>query len=164
MNDLNRLENQMHDILDRIDFQNITKHPNILIAANFWEEERYRAAKVCYRFMRTVDDMIDDRKAGAATISCLEKETFIENVQKWIDCLTSRNPDDQNIKEINGTIDTYKIPVRLFHDFARSMIHDINHDGFSTFSEFLEYSEGASVAPASVFVHLCCLTKQTYVV
>jgi phytoene/squalene synthetase len=160
MNDLNNAEQQMLDIVDGIDFANITKHPNILIAANFWEEDRYMAARVCYRFMRTVDDMIDDRKAGTATLSCLEKELFLENVHKWIDCLTIQNPDDPSIMEITGTIEKYKIPIQLFHNFARSMIHDINHDGFKTFSEFLDYSEGASVAPASVFVHLCCLARQ----
>ena len=39
------------------------------------------------------------------------------------------------------------------------MVFDLNHDGFGTFQEFLEYSEGASVAPASIFVHLCCLEE-----
>lgn len=34
------------------------------------------------------------------------------------------------------------------------MIYDINNDGFPTLKAFLEYSEGASVAPASIFVHL----------
>jgi phytoene synthase len=34
------------------------------------------------------------------------------------------------------------------------MIYDINNDGFPTLGSFLEYSEGASVAPASIFVHL----------
>ena len=38
--------------------------------------------------------------------------------------------------------------------FAKSMIYDINNDGFPTLDTFLEYSTGASVAPASVFVHL----------
>jgi phytoene/squalene synthetase len=42
-------------------------------------------------------------------------------------------------------------------DFARSMIYDIYHDGFASLDTFLEYSKGASVAPASVFVHLCGL-------
>lgn len=38
--------------------------------------------------------------------------------------------------------------------FAQSMIYDINHDGFPTLDAFLEYAGGASVAPASIFVHL----------
>jgi phytoene/squalene synthetase len=39
------------------------------------------------------------------------------------------------------------------------MVFDIHHDGFRTFDEFLDYAEGASNGPASVFVHLCCLDK-----
>ena len=35
------------------------------------------------------------------------------------------------------------------------MIYDIYHDGFATLETFLDYSSGASIAPASVFVHLC---------
>jgi phytoene synthase len=159
MNNLTNTETRMFDIVNKIDFDNITKHPNILIAANFWEEDRYNAAKVCYKFMRTVDDMIDDRKAGSETLTGMEKQLFIDSIQKWIECLTSHNTNDPLIEEITRTVNTYKIPLQLFHDFARSMIHDINHDGFSTFSGFLAYSEGASVAPAAVFVHLCCLKK-----
>jgi len=43
--------------------------------------------------------------------------------------------------------------------FAKSMIYDINNDGFPTLDAFLEYSGGASVAPASIFVHLNGLQK-----
>ena len=40
------------------------------------------------------------------------------------------------------------------------MQYDIDNNGFSSFNQFLDYSNGASVAPASVFMHLCCLTKR----
>ena len=40
------------------------------------------------------------------------------------------------------------------------MIYDINNIGFATYNDFLIYAEGASVAPASLFVHLCCLQKE----
>jgi phytoene synthase len=39
------------------------------------------------------------------------------------------------------------------------MIYDINNDGFPTLEAFLDYAAGASVAPASIFVHLNGLTK-----
>jgi phytoene/squalene synthetase len=35
------------------------------------------------------------------------------------------------------------------------MIYDIYHNGFSSFQDFLAYSEGAAVAPGSVFTFLC---------
>ncbi len=40
------------------------------------------------------------------------------------------------------------------------MLYDIDHDGFPTLESFLDYSDGASVAPASIFVHLCCLEEE----
>ena len=40
------------------------------------------------------------------------------------------------------------------------MIYDLHHDGFRTFQVFLRYSEGAAIAPASIFVHLCGITKE----
>jgi len=40
------------------------------------------------------------------------------------------------------------------------MIYDVYHDGFATVQDFLNYAEGASVAPASIFVHLCGLQGQ----
>lgn len=40
------------------------------------------------------------------------------------------------------------------------MIYDIHHEGFTTFPIFLRYAEGAAVAPASIFVHLCSVVKE----
>lgn len=40
------------------------------------------------------------------------------------------------------------------------MIYDINNDGFLSLQAFLDYTRGASVAPASVFVHLVGLTQK----
>jgi phytoene/squalene synthetase len=154
------MDRELINIINSIAFENIEKHPNILIAARFWDDRRYMAAKVCYRFMRMIDDHIDDRKAKEEAISCLEREELIERVNNWIECLVM-NPDyDPLIKELTDTISTFHIPVKLFHNFAKSMLYDINHSGFGTLQDFIDYSEGASVAPASVFVHLCCLSNE----
>ena len=47
------------EIFNRIDFNKIIDHPNILIAAAFWEEDRYQAARTCYKYMRSIEDLID---------------------------------------------------------------------------------------------------------
>jgi phytoene synthase len=153
------METEAREIVRQIDFEKIKDHPNILIAARFWDDDRYHAAKTCYKFMRMIDDMIDQRKADAGTINCMEKRLFIDKVNTYIECLNGMGAGDPLLEEIVATLNTFKIPLKLFHTFARSMIHDINHDGFRTFDEFLDYSEGASVSPASVFVHLCCLGR-----
>jgi len=154
------MDSEIKQIIDNIDFENIQKHPNILIAASFWDEKRYHAAKVCYKFMRMIDDLIDDRKALGDEISCLEQVELSEKVNNWIDCLDTMPESDPFYKELIQTIATFKIPLQLFHNFAKSMLYDINHNGFSSMEDFIEYAEGASVAPASIFVHLCCLSEE----
>jgi phytoene/squalene synthetase len=149
----------INDILENIDFESIKDHPNILIAAKFWEEDRYHAAKVCYKFMRAIDDLIDDRKAEIASLDRTDKQALTKKVNEWINCLADQQASDPFVGELIQTITKFKIPLRLFHNFSASMLFDIDNTGFATFDEFLTYSEGASVAPASVFVHLCCLNK-----
>lgn len=148
------------EILDKIDFHKIKDHPNILIAANFWEEERYLAAKVCYRFLRLIDDLIDGYKSEHKSITESEKERFMSDVEQWIQA--ARNPGNSNLiqKDLIDTLERFKIPVWTMEVFAKSMVYDIHHDGFATLQGFLDYSEGASIAPASIFVHLCGVRKQ----
>lgn len=137
-----------------LDFHKIKDHPNILIAASFWDDERYCAAKSCYKFMRAVDDMIDDHKAAHKFIGKNEKEKFLEGVNEWLKMAIV--PDECNPlkKELTEVIEKFRIPLWPMEAFARSMIYDINNDGFATLDSFLEYSNGASVAPASIFVHI----------
>jgi phytoene/squalene synthetase len=143
------------EIFNSIQFEKIKDHPNILIAANFWDCDRYEAAKTCYRFMRAIDDLIDNHKAENKRISENEKELFIISVNDWIKTILDKTKNDPSQKILLDTIEKYKIPAWPLENFAKSMIYDIHHDGFATMKDFLEYAEGASVAPASIFVHLC---------
>ncbi len=145
-------------IINNINIEEIKDHPNILIAAKFWDESRYQAAKTCYIFMRKIDDLIDNRKAKAKVIDCLERQLLTDQVKGWIDCLINKKQDG-NLADVVKTVRKFKIPLKLFHNFASSMIYDINHEGFDTLDDFINYSNGASVAPASVFVHLCSLKE-----
>jgi len=153
------MNKEIEHIINSIAFEKIEKHPNILIAARFWDDRRFFAAKTCYRFMRMIDDHIDDRKAKDEAITCLEREVLTEKVNSWIECLVMNPDNDPLIKELTDTIKIFHIPLQLFHNFARSMLYDIDHSGFDTLEDFIDYAEGASVAPASVFVHLCCLSE-----
>ena len=154
------MNQEIYNTIQGIAFKNIEKHPNILIAAKFWDERRFMAAKTCYRFMRMIDDLIDDRRAKEEVIGCLEREALLGKVDHWIECMVQDPDQDPLIKELTDAIGTFHIPLKLFHNFAQSMRYDIDHNGFDTLDDFLAYAEGASVAPASVFVHLCSLTEQ----
>lgn len=156
---MNSLQEQYIKIFNSIDFEQITDHPNILIAARFWDEKRYSAAKTCYRFMRAIDDFIDNHKAANKSISEREKQQFTENVEKWLQMIFNGNTSNPVQKELTNTIRRFRIPAWPLEAFAKSMIYDIYHDGFDSMKTFLEYSGGASVAPAAIFVHLAGLKE-----
>ncbi len=159
----NHISVQTEDYLDTfnsINFEKIVDHPNILIAAKFWETERYNAAKICYRLMRSIDDLIDDHKSLYSTISVDQKDAFEDSVKKWLTNILSTTSLSADQQELIDEIKKFHIPYWPLEAFARSMIYDIHHDGFPTLDSFLDYASGASIAPASIFVHLCGISKE----
>jgi len=143
-----------------IDFDKIIDHPNILIAANFWDEERFCAAKTCYRFMRKIDDLIDNHKAANRMIAAGERKEFLTDVNEWLKMIVISDDCNPEKAALIETIERFNIPLWPLEEFAKSMIYDINNDGFASMESFLTYAQGASVAPASIFVHLSGLTTQ----
>jgi phytoene/squalene synthetase len=146
-------------IFHSIDFNKIKDHPNILIAANFWDEDRFCAAKICYKFMRAIDDLIDNHKAKNKLIGPEERKGFVANVEDWLKMIIISEECNALQGELGETIEKFRIPLWPMEVFAKSMIYDINNNGFPTLDSFLEYAGGASVAPASIFVHLNGLQK-----
>ncbi len=147
------------EIFLSIDFERIIDHPNILISAAFWEPERYRAARVCYKILRQIDDMVDDHKAAHGGVSETDRQQLTAGVERWLALCMDHGLDDQACMELSETIEKFRIPLWPLEDFARSMIYDINNEGFKTLEDFITYSNGASVAPAGIFVHLCGLRR-----
>lgn len=156
----NSHKEQFIEIFNSIDFNKILDHPNILIAANFWEDERYCAAKTFYKFMRKIDDLIDNHKANNRMIAAEERKEFVADVNEWLRMIIISDECNPEHVEMNKIIEKFNIPLWPLNDFARSMIYDINNDGFSSIDAFFNYAQGASVAPASIFVHLSGLTKK----
>jgi phytoene/squalene synthetase len=146
-------------LFESIDFEKILDHPNILIAANFWDEARYQAARTCYRFMRNLDDQIDNYKAEHRGITEEEKARFKDIIKQWLGMLQDGRDLEPFSTELTDTVKRFRIPVWALESFAESMLYDVNNDGFATLSDFVQYSGGASVAPASVFVHLAGLKE-----
>lgn len=147
------------EIFRAIDFDKIVDHPNILIAAHFWDNDRYQAARNCYKFMRAIDDLIDNYKTEHVTISPENKSQFELDVYRWINTVMNATQQIPSHQELIETIQKFRIPFWPLEAFAQSMIYDIYHDGFPTLQSFIDYAAGASVAPASIFVHLCGLHR-----
>ena len=81
-------------IFNKLDFEKIIDHPNILIAANFWDEDRFLAAKTCYRFMRSIDDLIDNYKSENKEIAESERLLFEKQVKQWINSIQEEDNND----------------------------------------------------------------------
>jgi len=156
---MNSHKDKFIEIFNLIDFNQIKDHPNILIAANFWDHDRFCAAKTCYKFMRGVDDLIDNYKAKNKMIPLNERKEFVANVDDWLKMIIISKDCNPLQLELLETFKNFRIPLWPMEAFAKSMIWDVNNDGFPTLDSFLEYAGGASVAPASIFVHLNGLSK-----
>jgi phytoene/squalene synthetase len=156
---MNSQKDYFIEIFNSIDFNQIKDHPNILVAANFWDHERFCAAKTCYKFMRAIDDLIDNHKAKNKLIAVNERQEFVANVDEWMKMIIVSKDCNPQDAELIETIERFRIPLWPLEAFAKSMIYDINNDGFPTMQAFLDYSGGASVAPAAIFVHLNSISK-----
>ena len=144
---------------DEIDFTKVLKNPILDIAARLWEDERYEAFKTCYRSMRAIDDMVDGAKSHGGTPSEAEKEHLASRVNEWVHAIENGQHNDAYQRRLAETLERFRIPLWPWRKLAESMIYDIYHNGFSTFQDFLTYSEGAAVAPGSVFTFLCGIRK-----
>lgn len=140
------------DFTENIDFKQVLKNPILDIAARFWDNERYEAFKVCYKSMRMIDDIVDNSKINNV-ISEEEKEKIVNIVSDWKGSVIGKGILVQN--QVNEIISKFNIPEWPWKKLSESMIYDMKHSGFRTFQSFLEYAEGAAIAPASIFMHLC---------
>ena len=110
--------------------------------------------------MRAIDDLIDNYKTEHITIDPENQAQFETDVYRWINTIAEASQEIPSQRELIETVQRFSIPFWPLEAFAKSMIYDIYHDGFPTLQGFIDYAGGASVAPASIFVHLCGLTKK----
>ena len=137
------------------DFSEILTNPFMDIAARFWDEPRYQAFRVCYRSMRRIDDLVDDRKVVGAPLGESERAGYLEAMNQWLDAVRSGHATDDYTRDLLATMNRFSTPLWPWERLCRAMTYDLEHDGFRSYRTFLRYCEGAAIAPASVFVHLC---------
>ncbi len=138
-------------------FEDILSNPILDIAARFWDEERYEAFRVCYRSMRRIDDLVDETKEAGAAVTPEESARLKETISRWIDSVKKGRGEGEFDLKFKDIAARYRIPFWPWDRLSAAMSYDLDHDGYLSFRVFLRYCEGAAVAPASVFVHLCGL-------
>ena len=141
------------------EFEKILTSPILDIAARFWEKERYDAFRVCYRSMRLIDDFVDCRKATGVAPTKAEIIESRKLIQDWSEKIANGTDSEAN-GDLSRTIKQFCVPIWPWQRLAQAMIYDLDHNGFVSIRSFLRYCEGAAIAPAAVFVHLCGVKKQ----
>jgi phytoene/squalene synthetase len=147
------------DFLPGVDLDDISKKPILDIAARFWDRDRYEAFRTCYRSMRQIDDLVDHRKSSPLAITVEEGSQLKKTMDDWMRGFESGDTNEVFGRQLTEVLKEYKIPFWPWKRFYKSMVYDLEHDGYSSIISFLRYSEGAAVAPASIFMHLCGIHK-----
>ena len=147
------------DFLPERSFDEILASPILDIGARCWEAERYEAFKVCYRSMRILDNLVDNRRALGTPVSDNERLQFERMIEDFIAALRMKERDDPFAAQLLDVMTRFSIPIWPWQRLAKAMAFDLHHDEFASFIVFLRYCEGAAIAPASVFVHLCGVEK-----
>lgn len=143
------------DFAPHLDFGAILKNPILDVAAHLWEDERYEAFRVCYRSMRIIDDVVDDRKSTGILISHDEVTALSEQMRLWLGSIRDGSATEEFASQFAATLRQFDLPLWPWERLCRAMVYDLKHDGFATFLTFARYAEGAAIAPAAIFVHLC---------
>jgi len=149
------------DFAREVDFSRILTNPILDIGARLWEKERYEAFRVCYRSMRKIDDLVDHKKAAVSVISNEDARQLETMITSWLAAVRMKDYSDPFIEEFCFYVDKFQIPLWPWERLIEAMGYDLKHRGFKSFLTFVRYTEGAAIAPASIFMHLCGVRKQS---
>jgi phytoene synthase len=110
--------------------------------------------------MRIIDDLVDDRKAAGGPLTETEVRQYEVMMRDWIGGIRRGRPTDDFQRELLDMMRRFAIPPWPWERLSKAMTYDLHHDAFATFQVFRRYAEGAAVAPASVFMHLCGIRSE----
>lgn len=141
-----------------------------LTSCFFADSRRYYAFCALYAVMRVVDDRIDAIPSRRRlTAGSREEEHAV--VAAWHEALAAAHAKDRNLSsEVIARCDTpeagelidaatealrdFPVPYSLWDNFFAAMHQDIDSERFATYDQFLDYAEGASVAPTTIYLYL----------
>jgi phytoene synthase len=162
--DLNRAYAVAESIASR-DLNNL-----YLVSRFFADPLRYRAFSVFYAVMRCVDDRVDDLSARRG-VSHEERTRVRDEVAAWRGAIRALYRGDVKVAEtlagpdapgnaallvpaFEKSLSRYPLPWKLWENFFDAMDRDLANPRFDTYRQFLEYAEGATVAPTTIYLFL----------
>jgi phytoene synthase len=143
---------------------------NLYLSSCFFaDRKKYRAFCAFYAVMRAVDDRIDELPSRI-DLSVEDRRAEHDVVGAWEDgvaaCYGDRSPDEATLTRcahprapelldaVRSSLRLFRVPAGLWDNFFRAMRRDIDRSRFATWEEFLQYTEGASVAPTTIYLFL----------
>ena len=114
--------------------------------------------------MRVIDDLVDDEflKLEFKQRKIFRK-SMNEDLKGWlkqvVNCASYSGPlNKEIIAALEYTVGRSDLDTTVWKNLANSLQMDINEIEMDTWSDFLRYCEGATVAPASIYIYLLAAT------
>ncbi len=140
-----------------------------LVSRYFADPEKYRAFCALYAVMRLVDDRIDaiPSRAELAPETRNFEHSVVEFWERAVEaCRAGAVPVYTEIPEglpadvpdlLRAFADAsrrFPVPEVLWRNFFVAMHRDLECQRFATYLDFLDYAEGAAVAPTTIYLYL----------
>ncbi|MBF0173308.1 MAG: squalene/phytoene synthase family protein [Magnetococcales bacterium] len=132
--------------------------------SRLFPQEKGRLFLASYAAMRLVDDLVDEQFLIAAAAEPAGAEAVYLQVDRWqrqaCDAANGRFQSSEDAFEplvfeaLNQTAGRSDLGVWPWNALAEAMKGDIKQHPLVTWNDFLMYSEGATVAPATVFLFI----------
>lgn len=138
-----------------------------LTSCFFADPARYDAFCSLYALMRVIDDRVDDLPQDPGSFDAAAEHDVLRS---WEEALFAAAggaepapglgtrcgmPEArQLVTGAAGAMERFPFPPSLWRNFFVAMHRDVEQVRFATYDEFLEYTEGASVAPTSIYLYL----------
>ncbi len=138
-----------------------------LTSCYFADPARYEAFCSLYALMRVIDDRVDDLPQDAARFDATGEH---EVLRSWEEALFAAADGEtpapglgdrcgmaaarQLVVGAAEAMERFPFPHSLWRNFFVAMHRDVEQTRFETYREFLDYTEGASVAPTSIYLYL----------
>ncbi|MFH1812006.1 MAG: squalene/phytoene synthase family protein [Pseudomonadota bacterium] len=131
---------------------------NLYLTSQFLrDEERYQAFLAMYAVMRVIDDAVDkvEDKQHLAPAQRADLHHSLEGWSARIQDAYRGAPADAPLdRALAWAVARFPVPLMLWQRFVEAMHFDVDHPRFDRFETFLDYAEGATVAPTTIYIYL----------
>lgn len=136
--------------------------PHLYAAAHLFGHADVRRAFVAtYASMRIVDDAVDGI-SHRSSLSPEKRQTELAQIQRWLDLVELARRGDGSAgptwTALADTFSRFEIPIDPWSNLAKAMSSDVVSSSFKSWEDLRKYMQGASVAPAVVFMYLVLMS------